>query len=269
MTSPQPTSNYDRYRAAVQRAIVQPWTAWSFKSDPGYREVLEHVSEAQGATFFEWIAQRNPGVTGSLIARLATLNDSVGQPVQAEFSIGHYSPSNWRYLCHAIKLWHHIDSLNLPEVDGIELGGGYGGLALYVDGLRHLFATTLRSYTIVDLPDVAELQRQVSRALGIPLNAVNGLDGNELELIRPQDATPRVLFSAYAFSEFDQDTRDWYADRLIKHCDHGLMIWNFPDPELTEDGREYGGPVYPFTDRPLTVTDDEPALYAGHKLVRW
>lgn len=244
--------------------------AWSFKSDPGYREVLEHVSEAQGESFLRWSRARLPELSWSMITRLASRNDSLGKPTTNADHELRYSPSHWRYLCHAIKVWQHIDSLNLGRVDIIELGGGYGGLALWIDGLRDLFSTQLRDYTIVDLPDVAVLQSQFAEILGVPLMTANGLDAADLAwAVDHCYAVPKVLVSCYAFSEFDQETRDWYADRLVKYCAHGLMVWNFPEPVLGADGRWYGGPVYPFTDHELTVTDDEPALYAGHKLVRW
>lgn len=266
-TIPQPTSNYWHYRQAVQRAIQQTPDQWTFKSDPGYREVLEHVTPAQGIVLLEWARGQLLQLKWSQIEALATLNDSVGQPLI--MSHLRYSPSNWRYLCHALKVWRHIESLNLPEVDIVELGGGYGGLALYVRGLAREFKTRVRTYIIVDLPEVAELQQRVANAVNVDLVAVSGLDANCLATMRPHDLTPRILVSAYAFSEFDQDTRDWYAERLVSYCDHGLMIWNFPEALMLEDGQWYGGPIYPFIDRELTVRSDEPALYAGHQVVTW
>lgn len=271
MTAPEPTSNYWAYRQAVQRAIQQTPDQWTFKSDPGYREVLEHVTEEQGIAFREWVEDAMPGMNWVHVIRLAERNDSVGAPVRPltfNDRLGSFSPSNWRYLCHAVKVWQHIDSLGVDEVDVIELGGGYGGLALYVRGLARMFPTRIRDYTMVDLPEVAILQRQVACAAGVDLHTVNGQDASELALVSC-GAAPKVLVSAYAFSEFDQDTRDWYAERLVRYCDHGLMIWNFPEPILGTDGRWYGGPVYPFTSQPLTVTPDEPSLYPGHQMVCW
>lgn len=271
MTAPEPTSNYWAYRQAVQRAIQQTPDQWTFKSDPGYREVLEHVTEEQGIAFREWVEDAMPGMNWVHVIRLAERNDSVGAPVRPltfNDRLGSFSPSNWRYLCHAVKVWQHIDSLGVDEVDVIELGGGYGGLALYVRGLAREFKTSVRTYIIVDLPEVAALQQKVADALNVDLVAFDGLDSDVLKAIRP-GPKPTVLVSSYAFSEFDQDTRNWYAERLVRYCDHGLMIWNFPEPILGADGRWYGGPVYPFISQPLTVTDDQPPLYPGHQMVCW
>lgn len=236
--------------------------------------MLEHVSKEQGNAFREWsglqLVKSGLPFTWTQIQRLADLNDSVGAPVRTwADGLGYHSPSNWRYLCHAIKVWQHIDSLGLKEVDIVEIGGGYGGLALYVRGLAELFKTRARAYYIVDLPDVAILQHQVAQALNVSLFPLDGQDPDLFRIFEERPSNRQVLVSAYAFSEFHQDTRDWYAERLIRYCDHGLMVWNFPDGTLGGDGRMYGGPVYPFTTKSLTVTDDEPNLYDRHQLVRW
>ncbi len=263
-------SLYEEYLRAVRVAIQQPPSEWTFKSSPGYRQVLEHVSPEQGAAFLEWAFLADvEQLSGGLVRGLAALNDSVGQPVRHGSALGRFSPSNWRYLCHALKVWQHIDTLGLDRVDIIEIGGGYGGLALYVRGLASLFSTPVRAYYLVDLPEVAILQHQVAQALNVSVFPLDGLDPDLFTVFQERPSQRQFLVSAYAFSEFDQETRDWYAERVIRYCDHGLMVWNFPDPTPGADGRLYGGPVYPFTDKPMVVTPDEPALYDRHSLVRW
>lgn len=267
--SPEPTSNYDAYRAAIRVALRQNAAEWTFKSDTGYREVLEHVTPNQGARLLEWALSAEPRLRHVSLAKLATRNDSLGQPVTAEYpGYGEFSPSNWRYLAHAVHLWHHIESLGLRQVDVVELGGGYGGLALWGRGIAHLYRTLIRRYTVVDLFEASALQRRYAAMLGVDADTVDGSDPVALQgVVDP--SMPTVLMSAYAFSEFAQDIRDWYSDRLIRHCQHGLIVWNFPEAVMGADGREYGGPVYPFTDKPFTVEPDQPELYSGHQIVRW
>lgn len=271
LEAPAPTSNYDRYREAIRVALDQPSHEWSFKSDRGYREVLEHVTQAQGERFLAWARAAQPTLDWELVQTLAELNDSVGQPVTAYFQgLGRFSPSNWRYLCHAIKIWQYADELGLDDFHLIELGGGYGGLALFVDGLRHHFKSRLRNYTIVDMSEAAWLQSRYVIDLQVgPVNVANGLNAGALSAVLKSDSLPRLFFSAYGFSEFAQDVRDWYAERLLRYCEHGLIVWNFPEAVMGTDGRKYGGPVYQFIDKPLSVETDEPRLYAGHQLVRW
>lgn len=262
--APEPTAVYNGYRQTLAAEARRPSSRWSFKSDPAYREVVEHVTPEQGQAFLDWSSAQ--GFDAADVVDLALRNDAVGRPIR--YPVGplglEFSPSNWRYLCHAIKVRQHLDRLGIDRAHIIELGGGYGGLAHYCYGL---FRERLESYAIVDLPEAIAIQRQYALAMGFPLYVANGLDGNALQRVMPMDRTTRVFVSCYAFSEFSQDMRDWYADRLIARCDHGLVIWNFPEAIMGLDGKLFGGPVYPFTTKPISSEPDLPALYVGHQLV--
>ncbi len=259
---------YTNYLAAVREALEQQPQDWTFKSDPRYREILEHTPVEFADAMLWWSMGQIPDLDLALVRQLAALNDSVGKPEQQSIKrLGKFAPSNMRYLCHAIKLWQHIDSLGLPDVEVVEIGGGYGGLALYVRGLANLFKTQLGAYWILDLPGVTVLQHQVAQALGVSLFP---LDWDSLAFgVIAKRQEPLVCFSAYAFSEFDQPTRDWYAERVVKHCRHGMMIWNFPQAIDGGDGRMIGGPPYQFVKWPITRVPDEPRLYDGHEMVTW
>lgn len=259
---------YRAYLVAVREAIAQPPNQWTFKSDRRYREILEHTPVEFANLMFKWSLKQLPGLDIELVRDLARRNDNLGKPMQNPIDgLGLYAPSNMRYLAHAIRGWQHIDSLGLPAVEIVEIGGGYGGLALWMRGLAHLFGTGLGAYWIVDLPDVATLQHQVAQVLDVrvfPLDwdspAIGALANRPL---------PLVCVSAYAFSEFDQDTRDWYAEHVLKYCRHGLMVWNFPEALKDGDDRWFGGPPYQFVEWPITRAPDEPALYEGHEIVTW
>ncbi len=269
--APIPSSIYGWYRQAVRVAIQQKPEDWTFKRDDGYRQVLEHVDAAQGRAFLDWCATTETTLDWEVVVRLANLNDSFGAPFTADYpGLGQFSPSNWRYLCHALKVWRHIDNLGLEDVDIIELGGGYGGLALYVRGLAAGRDVRLGNYTLVDLPEASILQVKFAAATSTRAQVINGLDADSIGWVL-KDGTkgpPRLLVSAYAFSEFDQEMRDWYAERLIRHCEHGLIVWNCPDG-FPGFEKPLGGPVYQFIDQPLTVEPDLPPLYVGHQLVTW
>lgn len=266
-TAPAPLMMYSNYLACVREAIQQQPQDWTFKSDPRYREVLEHTPVEFADAMLWWSMGQIPNLDLARVRQLAELNDSVGKPEQQSIKrLGKFAPSNMRYLCHAIKLWQHIDSLGFPEVDIVEIGGGYGGLTLWVRGLAELYRTRLREYYVVDIAEVAILQNMVSLELGFGLLARNGT--NRADLFSTVKRSP-VLFSAYAFSEFDQPTRDWYAELVVKNCRHGMMIWNFPQAIDGGDGRMIGGPVYPFVEWPITRVPDEPRLYDGHEMVTW
>jgi hypothetical protein len=267
ISAPATLSLYTNYLAAVREAIKQKPSEWTFKSDPRYREVLEHTPVEFAEIMLKWSLAQMPNLSIDYVRLLCRQNDSIGTPVQVPIAdLGTYSTGNMRYLCHAIKVWQHIDSLDVDQIDVVEIGGGYGGLAFYMKGFSRYFKTGINPYLMFDLPDVVELQQRVLDALDVNAHAFDGI-GSTYPWV--QMGHPVFCISMYAFSEFDQATRDWYAERVLKHCRHGLMVWNFPQAQEDADGRWFGGPPYQFVEWPMLTIPAQPALYDGHLEVMW
>jgi len=275
VSAPAPTSNYNGYREVLRETAAQEPDEWTFKSDPRYTRILEHVTPAQGRQFLEQVQGEYPDLWPSVAGLLPSLvlqNDLYGKPDTARFpTLGIVcSPANLRYLSQSLRLLSHAVEVGMSRMHVVELGGGYGGLALYVHRLANLFpSVTIEAYTIVDLPEAAAIQNRMADALDVPYDAVNGLDEHNLAAALRRVAAPRFLFSAYAFSEFDAETRDWYEQRVARACDHGVVIWNFRHG-VKGFGPVLGGPVYQFVDAPLRVEPDRPDMYEeGVLLVRF
>lgn len=267
-TIPTPTSNYTLYRDCLREAAAKQPDEWTFKSDPRYQIVLEHVDHYQAVRFLDHVAHEYPTYWPDAVALLPSIaaeNDRYGKPFLDTFREVEVtcSPSNMRYLSQALRLLTHAAEVASGRIHIIELGGGYGGLALYVNRLAHLFPSVeIDAYSIVDLPEAGVVQAKTAGALSVPIHVVNGLSEVALGICRDLSEAPRFLFSAYAFSEFDEDTRNWYAEHLARYCEHGVVIWNFvkgPFGNFAE--KAVGGPVYEFIDKPLRVQLDEPAMY--------
>jgi len=275
VTVPTPTINYADYRALLRRVATQQPEEWTFKSDPLYTRILEHVTPAQGRLFLEQVqgeyAPLWPTIAG-LLPDLVYTNDRYGRPETGRFPVLGLvcSPSNMRYLSQALRLLSHAVQMGMTRLHIVELGGGYGGLALYTHRLVHLFPTlTIHAYTIVDLPEAARVQNKMAAALGVPMVAVNGLDALALSWCLERSRAPRFFVSAYAFSEFDAETRAWYEQRVARTCEHGFVIWNFRKG-VHGFGPVLGGDVYQFVDAPLWVEPDRPDMYEeGILLVRF
>jgi len=267
MIAPTPTSNYTSYRDVLHEAAAQKPHEWTFKSDLRYQRVLEHVDHYQAIRFLDHI-QREYSAYWSDAVRLlpviAAENDRYGKPVQDTFREVDLtcSPSNMRYLSQALRLWTHAAEVGMTRMHVIEIGGGYGGLALYVDRLSQLFPDVIIDrYTIIDLPEAIVIQKRLAVALGVPIKAMDGLDPLGVALALDASEAPRFLFSAYAFSEFDMETRDWYAEHVASKCEHGVIIWNFVRGVTGIAEKDLGGPVYQFIDKPLQVELDLPDMY--------
>lgn len=279
MIAPTPTNNFTAYRQCCAEQALLPPEQWAFKRDPRYRRILEHVTKEQGEEFLE-VVQEAAGdwwpVIRERFPQWAAQNDRYGKPLMESFPTVNAvcSPSNLRYLAHAILIWRHVERLGLREVRFVELGGGYGGLAFYMDALSEMnWVRAGWSYVIVDVPEVGALQAVYNNALGLPVETVNGLNADELDALRwywdDGPLYPHYCISAFAFSEFDRDTQDWYRERLVRHCAHGFMVWNFMEPLVGVAEKPLGGPLYPFVDAPLTITPERPSTGPGNVVVTW
>jgi hypothetical protein len=259
---PAPMPAYTAYRAACAEAAQQAPREWTFKSDPRYTAILEHVTREQGEGYLQVLQEEFPALwprARAVLERLAPLNDGLGKPKLADFPSIQLvcSPTNLRYLYHALRVWQHAEDLGLRDVAFVELGGGYGGLALYVRALQPFFTPRLLRYTLVDLPEACALQNAYLQCVQVAAHSV------PMGVLHPRgyDYEPRFVISCYAFSEFDPETRRWYEERLFPHCQHGIMIWNGEAAN--------GPPLYPFVDAPLTVEPERPLTGPGNKVVLW
>lgn len=247
----QPDAVYDAYRKVLAEEASKPPAEWTFKSNPAYRQILEHVSPEQGHEYLA-LAQSSPRWSARmrvLVAETALENDRLGKPVVAPFdSLGiSCSPTNMRYLWHAFQILDWLAALELKRVNVVEIGGGYGGLALW---LHRLASGRISHYAILDLHEAGTIQAAYAEFFGLRLTVA---DPSYADAILPW---PPFLISAYAFSELSAEWREWYEQAIVRHCLHGWLLWNMI-------------PVYPFTSHLYEVADEVPLTGTGNKVVRF
>jgi hypothetical protein len=265
---PEPSPNYEDYREAILTDLSLPPEAWRFKSTAGYRHILEHVPLQQAHDFIACVRAEFLWLWDALkyeVVGIAIANDHYGKPLMEQFpELGLVcSPSNFRYLYHALLVLNDIRQHAEP-VDIVELGGGYGGLALYIQSLQHHFGNLVRRYVIVDLPEAVALIERYCSMLGLPVIAVNGLDPALLDSYLTTSLR-QFFVSCYGFAEFDVATQHWYAERVIRRCDHGFLAWNYAD------NWSYRPPnhVYQFTEKSITTEPERPLIAPGCLFVRF
>jgi hypothetical protein len=97
----------------------------------------------------------------------------------------------------------------------IEIGGGVGEFCAILYALGYEGA-----YNIADLLEVKEFQykylAEVTRQTGLRIDC----DWN------PTPPTPDLCLSFYALGEFDDKTKEFYIDNVVKRCKSGLILWN-------------------------------------------
>jgi len=265
--SPTVSVWYAGMQQACAESLPLAETEWSFKSDSRYRDILEHVEPQQGEQILAALPIEFPEhveVVRQRLPAIAAENDSIGRPFRAGYPSVPVmcSPQNLQYVFHALLLLRYLQKLGTRAPNVVEIGGGYGGMALYTFRLADLFDIDIQTYTIVDIPMVLEIQSRFCAALGITVETIDGSDANALQSLVGRIESP-FAFSSYGFAEFDPAMRDWYVECLLQYCPHGLMIWN------AWNGWPHIPPnyVYPFlTDRPIHVIDDHVPEYPGQDI---
>jgi hypothetical protein len=213
---------FDKYCTYIESCLSKGDIS-SFKTGDDYLEILEHVTYKQGYDYLQCILKHSK-LTLTDVADYCKLNDSVGNPKLFSYPRVRCSPTSLRYLYHAHLALTHFMTFGEP-MDFVEIGGGYGGLALAVDYLAKKYGLldTIKSYTIIDLTAPGKLQKEVlsKHAMSIPMKYVNAETyGKDIE------TSKLFLISNYAFSSFSEPIRSNYQRHLFPKVAHGCMVWN-------------------------------------------
>lgn len=214
--------DYSSY-CAFLKGICDSGDLSGFKSNGNYNGILEHLNPEYGGDYIEYIKSYTD-ITDDMIREFCHLNDSIGNPATTDYEFVKASPSNMRYIFHSHIILRHLQSLNMPKIDIVEVGGGYGGLCLALHHFSKSYNIQVNSYTIIDLKEPSNLQRiYLSRLM--PEIKVDCIDactfGKEI------DKREMFLISNYCFSEISDEYQKEYITHLFPKVSHGFMAWNF------------------------------------------
>jgi putative sugar O-methyltransferase len=211
--SPSSISDADWYRQMCARAVADDSFFDTFRQDPSYKEILEHVSRPQAEAYIAIVAQQSPHLIKYL--ELFRRNDLFGgaEVFPFEEPIGPFSFSTWRY----IKVVSDLSAMfgDLRGFRIVEIGGGYGGQCA---ALSYLFPFC--EYIIFDLPEVLELQRKYLRRIGV--KNVAFLSAESL----PQKIESDLVISNYALSEVVKPLAQRYLDACVVPAQRGYLTCN-------------------------------------------
>jgi len=192
-------------------------TVHNFKDHPMVRRMLGEI---------EWPAPLPYGIDLGLMTRI----DNIGRSVPSEISGT------------ALRMLHYAQQVlerNPPSI--VEIGGGVGQFYTVVRALGYQ-----GGYYILDLPEVWAFQVkylvEVERQTGLCL---------------PQDLHYDFCVSFYALGEFDDETKDWYVEHVVRKCLHGFIVWN-PHSGASD-----------VIDFHCMVTDESPLINPGNKQLEW
>lgn len=205
------------YPGFCRQAARDDATFASFKQEPVYVRVLEHLTCDEGGLYLRRLLEQTPALTSSL-PRLRE-NDRLGAPQTCDYGeYGRFSATTLRYakvLSDLTALFGSLDGLRI-----VEIGGGYGG---------QCFVTSLvaepESYTLIDLDSVLDLQEVYLRRLG-----VQGVRFVSSERV-PRHESWDLVLSNYAFSECTRATQETYVTRVLTRSLRGYVTYNWTAPD--------------------------------------
>jgi hypothetical protein len=218
---------YKEYCNVIESQTELEPHQWTFKRHPKYMHILEHTSPRLGMEYLR-IAQSKFAslfeANRDALISLCQLNDLYGNTHKHTFDgFTTCSPSNLRYILHSLLILDDMRKYGKTEVDVIEIGGGYGGLCLFLHKLSHLFGVRIKSYAIFDLGPPSVLQKRYLEAHGLP-----DVKTLQTSTFRGEDlAKGSFLISNYGFSELSEAIRAEYTEKVINpYTTHGFLAWN-------------------------------------------
>ena len=211
-----------KYKNACQMAALHDLDFNSFKRNPEYNAILEHVSEDQGRLYRQHIDTYFP----DYLCKLDQFkeNDKHGSPVVYEYEgIGRISPTTLRYikvLSDLRQLFGTLDTFNI-----IEIGVGYGGQCKVISDFFNI-----NKYYLVDLNEALNLADKYLKKLNV----------KNVRIVRPLEITTLdqgfdLIISNYAFTELSRDIQELYLNKILLRSAHGYITCNFVSKEFGID----------------------------------
>lgn len=185
----------------------------TFRSNQNYTGILEHVTMSQGSEYLEIIKRDNINLLNN-INKFKT-SDLVGSPNTFNYEIGDISPTTIRYIKVLSDLIREFGDLS--NLDIVEIGCGYGGQSKII-----MDVFEVKSYTLIDLPEVLELSKKYLESVGVDISKIYFKTMDMLET-----ANYDLFISNYAFTECDKEVQLEYFNKVISKSKYGYITANF------------------------------------------
>ena len=200
-------SDNKSYPVICDKASTDSMTFENFKTYPEYKDILEHVSIEQGQLYYNLL--KNTDIINSFDK--FKINDTLGNPITFDYGVGDVSPTTLRYM----KVLNDLmDNWDLNGMNIIEIGCGYGGQYTILKQL-----IDVKSYSVVDLPEVIKLTERYLKTLKIDSGVVF-MDGTSSGT---EYGNYDLIISNYAISECTEKVQKEYLEKIISKCSHGYI----------------------------------------------
>ena len=220
---------WDNYAAFIADKALQSW-----KTHPHVSYMLEHEWDSAAKIYIDYLL---PFLTVEQIQNMASVNDTYGVAEVKNISDITTSSSSIRYIRHAYDICDHIRSKSLQDVSLIEIGGGYGGLALTTFQMADILGIRIKKYSIFDLPGASKLQKYYLSLHGMESKVEWGDPNTYGATCDPSETN--VLVSCYSLSEIADKYRAQYLETLLPRIKAAFFVWNWGSkiglPEIRDE----------------------------------
>lgn len=205
------SSNEYKYLNVVNQAINDSKVFENFRSNPGYRDILEHVSDSLATKYYENIRKQ---LTHLEIVEFCKVIKNIGNPPMVTINNTFFNPTSLRYLNVALDIRSKFSNNVFENI--VEIGAGYGGQALMLENFFKI-----KNYTFIDLPEVNTLIEKFLKS-----HKVNFIPNfSTIEDLRGSSKFD-LLISNYAFSELPKRIQLIAINKIINNSSNGYMIVN-------------------------------------------
>lgn len=254
-------SDNGRYPTFCYNAARQDDVFHTFKRNPIYNRILEHLTPEQGAAYLNVILSDYDRKLTDEEWKVILLNDSLGDPRTATYKFDDKvltcAPTTLRYTKVMLDLSTMFDFDEIQTV--AEVGVGYGGQCRIALNLL-----PIDRYELVDLPEVLLLAERFLTALN-QTGDIRYRDGTHLYNDVPCD----LVVSNYAFAELTKAVQDFYFDKIVRHAKAGYMTWN--SEMFTQSGIAVGYGAQEFASKipGAQIIPEVPLTAPGNCIVVW
>jgi hypothetical protein len=198
-----------------------------WKQHPEVYNMIEHLPDWMGANILKEIEKKD--VDLNMLKEISSLNDRFGTKVYDYNYKGEQlriSPTSIRYTHQAIEIISMLQKKNVKVINFLEIGGGYGGLALIIIYLSKTkrFSIAIKKYIMYELNSVSKLQKMYLSQYDFIENTMEWKDS--LTYGKDIDINDFFLISNYTLSTLDVDTKKKYLFNLLPKTNGCYMIWN-------------------------------------------
>ncbi len=195
----------------------------NFKNNSDVNNIFEHRDCKWGNKFYDLI-KKGFNTSDEEILTFCKKNDAIGNPQLQTYSFGTVSSNSIKYVYHANLVLSHVKSLGKTTIDFVEIGGGYGGMALAIFEFAPKYGIEIETYNLVDLPEIIKLQELYIKSHMRDMNKFSF--NSAFEYGSSIGKSGMYVIAIYSLGELDVSHQTSYITHLFPKIAHGFLIWN-------------------------------------------